>query len=343
MKKCTMFLTILVGLVLAFAATGSAKTIKLRYAQQNPDTGWSTVHCVEPWLKKVEAATNGQVKIQTFHGQTLAKGKDMWNAVKTGITDIGWCFHGYWPGMTPLTDVISLPALPFTSAEEGSAALWRIYEKFPSIRKEFKDVQVLLFYTSEPYSLITRDKPVKRLEDIKGMKIRMTGGPPTDMMKALGGVPMLIPMPDNYISLQKGVIDGMGAPWEAINVWRFYEVVQYYTEVPFPSVYFSIAMNKNTWNRLPKDVQDAIMSVGGLEGSKFWGRNFFDAMKAQTLEKLKAMGQGDNIFKLSPQERQRWVDVGGKPVWAKWVKGMKAKGHKDAQAILDATLSILSE
>jgi TRAP-type C4-dicarboxylate transport system substrate-binding protein len=343
MKKRTMLLAITVVLVLAFAATSPAKTIKLRYAQQNPDTGWSTVHCVEPWLKKLEAATDGKVQIQAFHGQTLAKGKDMWNAVKTGITDIGWCFHGYWPGMTPLTDVISLPAMPFTSAEQGSAALWRIYEKFPQIQKEFQDVKVLLFYTSEPYSLITRDKPVKLLEDIKGMKIRMTGGPPTDMMKELGGVPMLIPMPDNYISLQKGVIDGMGAPWEAINVWRFYEVVNYYTEVPFPSVYFSIAMNKNKWNSLPKEVQDGIMSVGGLEGSKFWGRNFFDAMKAQTLEKLKAKGQGDNIYKLTSQERQRWVDVGGKPVWSKWVKSMNAKGHKDAQAILDTTLSILSE
>lgn len=343
MKRHTIISMMVVVMILAFAATGAAKTIKLRYAQQNPDTGWSTIHCVEPWLKKVEAATKGRVKIQAFHGQTLAKGKDMWNAVKTGITDIGWCFHGYWPGMTPLADVISLPALPFGSAEQGSAALWKLYEKFPQIQKEFNDVKVLLFYTSEPYSLITRDKPVKRLEDIKGMKIRMTGGPPTDMMKALGGVPMLIPMPDNYISLQKGVIDGMGAPWEAINVWRFYEVVNYYTEVPFPSVYFSIAMNKNQWNRLPKDVQEAIMSVGGLEGSKFWGHNFFDAMKAQTLEKLQAKGQGDNIFKLSSQERQRWVDVGGKPVWAKWVESMNAKGHKDAQAILDTTLSILSE
>ncbi|MGD9188826.1 MAG: hypothetical protein PVI89_11465, partial [Desulfobacteraceae bacterium] len=137
--------------------------------------------------------------------------------------------------------------------------------------------------------------------------------------------------------------DGMGAPWEAINVWRFYEVVNYYTEVPFPSVYFSISMNKNKWNSLPNDVQDAIMRVSGLEGSKFWGRNFFDAMKAQTLEKLKAKGQGDNIYKLTSQERQRWVDVGGKPVWSKWVKSMNAKGYKDAQAILDTTLSILSE
>ncbi len=75
----------------------------------------------------------GKVKIQAFHGQTLAKGKDMWKAVKSGITDIGWCFHGYWPGLTPLADVISLPATPFTSAEEGSAVLWKLYEKFPQI------------------------------------------------------------------------------------------------------------------------------------------------------------------------------------------------------------------
>lgn len=340
MKRQVLFFSILVVLVLAFTATGTAKIIKLRYAQQNPDTGWSTVNCVEPWLKQVEEATGGKVKIQPFHGQTLAKGKDMWNAVKTGITDIGWCFHGYWPGMTPLTDVISLPAMPYTSAEAGSAALWKLYEKFPQIQNEFKDVKVLLLYTSEPYSLITRDKPVKQIEDIKGMKVRMTGGPPTDMMKALGGVPMLIPMPDNYISLQKGVIDGMGAPWEAINVWRFYEVVKYYTEVPFPAVYFSISMNKNKWDKLPQDVQDAIMSVGGLEGSKFWGRNFFDGMKAQTLEKLAAEGQGDNIFKLSPAERERWVEIGGKPVWAKWVENMTAKGHQDAQAILDTALTI---
>lgn len=342
MKVPKLVFALVIFMVLAFAAASSAGTIVLRYAQQNPKTGWSTVNCVEPWLRQVEKATDGKVKIQSFHSQTLAKGKDMWNAVKLGITDIGWCFHGYWPGMTPLTDVISLPALPFKSAEEGSATLWKLYEKFPAIQKEFKDVKVLLFYTSEPYTLITRNKPVKSLEDLKGMKIRMTGGPPTDMMKALGGVPMLIPMPDNYISLQKGVIDGLGAPWEAINVWRFHEVVDHFTQVPFPTVYFSISMNKAKWNKLPKDVQDAIMRVGGVEGSKYWGRNFFDAMKAQTLEKLEKAGKGKNVYTLSDTERQRWIDTGGKPVWAQWVKTMEGKGHKDASSVLDATMEMLN-
>ncbi len=339
MRKRIAFMFVLAALVSAIAANGFAAPTTLRFAQQNPDTGWSTINCVIPWLEQVEKATNGQIKFQSYHSQTLAKGKDMWNAVKAGITDVGWCFHGYWPGMTPLSDVISLPALPFRSAEKGSEVLWKLYEKFPSIQNEYKDVKVLLFYTSEPYTLLTR-KPVQSMEDMKGLKIRMTGGPPTDMMKALGGVPVLIPMPDNYISMQKGVIDGLGVPWEAIHVWRFYEVGNHYTEGVFPAVYFSIAMNKNKWNSLPKDVQDAIMKVGGLEGSKFWGRMFMDAMKAETLKTIEAQGQKANVIQLSDAERVRWLEVGGKPIWAQWVKDMEAKGFKDAQQILDATLEL---
>jgi len=343
MKKRVMALLITLLMAVALSAQAKEGPIVLRYAQQNPENGLSTTTTVVPWLKQIEEATGGKVKIQPYYGQTLAKGKDMWNATKMGITDIGWCFHGYWPGLTPVTDVISLPALSFTSAEKGSQVLWQLYEKFPEIQKEYADVKVLLFYTSPPYSLITVNKPVRTMEDLKGMKVRMTGGPPTDMVKALGGVPMLIPMPDNYISMQKGVIDGMGAPWEAIHVWRFYEVAKYYTEVPFPAVYFSLVMNKSKWNSLPKDVQDAIMSVSGEAGSKFWGRHFFDDMRTTGLAKVKETGNGDNVFSLTPEERQKWIDVGGKPIWAQWVKDMEAKGVKNAQEILDTALKLGQE
>jgi TRAP-type C4-dicarboxylate transport system substrate-binding protein len=276
-----------------------------------------------------------------YAGQTLCKGKDTWEATKAGITDIGWCFHGYWPGLTPLADVISLPALPFDTAEKGSEVLWKLYEKYPAMQKEFADLQVLLTYTSDPYLLITRNKQVKTMEDIKGLKIRMTGGPPTEQMKALGGVPMLIPMPENYMSLQKGVIDGMGAPWEAIQGFRLYEVVNYYTQVPFPAVYFSISMNKNKWNSLPKDVQDAFMSVGGLEGSKFWGKNWFDTAKDAVMERSAAAGKKIDVYQLSDSERERWLTTSGKPLWGQWVQSMEAKGKKDAQAILDTALDLL--
>ncbi|MFV0439256.1 MAG: TRAP transporter substrate-binding protein [Desulfopila sp.] len=341
-KSVKRILAAVVGSVM-LAGSAYAAPITLRFAQQNPDTGVSTINCVMPWLKQIEKATGGKVKIQAYHGETLVKGKDMWSATKMGITDIGWAFHGYWPGLTPVADVISLPAMSFTTAEKGSEVLWKLYEKYPEIQKEFSDVKVLLFYTSPPYSLITTKKPVKSIEDLQGMKIRMTGGPPTEMVKALGGVPMLVPMPDCYLSLEKGVLDGMGSAWEAIQVWRFYEVTKYYTEVPFPAVYFSIIMNKRKWESLPKDVQEAIMSVSGEAGSKFWGRHFFDDMKTSAQAKVTEAGNGDNIFSLTAEERQRWIDKGGKPIWDAWVSAMEKNGVSNAQDILDTALELGKE
>jgi len=342
MKK-RVFLSLVVGIcfVLSLSVAAPAETITLSLTDQNSEAGWGPVHALQPWAKKVEEATKGKVTIRIYPSQTLSKGPDNWNAVKSGIADIGWCFHGYWPGMTPLADVMSLPALPLKSAEKFSEAFWKLYEKFPEIQKEFEANKILLLYTSHPYLLITTKKQVKTLEDIKGLKIRMTGGPPTEQMKALGGVPMLIPMPDNYLALQKGVIDGMGAPWEAILAFRLYEVVKYYTEVPFPAVYFSIAMNKGKWNSLPKDIQDAMMSVSGLEGSRFWGRNFFDTAKEAVVEEAKKRKFDVNLYSLPPEEQERWLEIGGKPIWEAWVKKMEDKGHPEAQKILNATLELL--
>src|SRR4030042_187817 len=195
MKKRAL-LTLLgsICLVLILVAPSLAQVIKLTLADQNAQMGWGPVHALQPWVKKVEEATKGKVKIDVYYSQTLAKGPRIWNAVKTGVADMGWCFHGYWPDMTPLADVITLPSLPIKSAEKGSEVLWKLYEKYPSIQNHFKDVHVLMLWTSHPYILITTKKQIKTLEDIKGLKIRVTGGPPTEQMRGLGGVPVLLPM-----------------------------------------------------------------------------------------------------------------------------------------------------
>lgn len=343
MKKILISAFTAVWLCIGISSAVTAKTIRLTMASQNPATSPSHLNTIMPWVKQVEEASKGKLKIRVFAGQTLTKGKDTWEALKNGIADIGWCFHGYWPGLTPLSDVISLPALPFDTAEQGSKTLWQLYEKFPSIQKEFADNKVLLLFTSNPYILITREKPVRNLDDLKGMKIRMSGGPPTEQLKALGGVPMLIPMPDNYISLQKGVIDGMGAPWEAIETFRLYEVVKNYTVVPFSAVYFSISMNKKKWNSLPKDMKIAITSVSGLKGSVFWGKTWFDSARESVFKKAKSLGHPINAYTLTAKERERWLNISGKPLWKDWVKKMEARGNKDAQKILDATLELLEQ
>jgi TRAP-type C4-dicarboxylate transport system substrate-binding protein len=273
----------------------------------------------------------------------LVKGPDIWNAVKTGMADMGWCFHGYWADMTPLSDVITLPFFPFKTAEKGSEVLWKLYEKFPSIQQEYKDVQPLTLWASSPYFLITTKKQVKTIEDLKGMKIRVVGGPPTEQMKALGAIPTLIPMPDTYLSMDRGVIDGMGAPWEAIHAFRLYEIVKYYTILPLSAVYFSMSMNKAKWESLPKDVQQAIMSVGGLDGAKFWGKNFYDTAEGGVEELIKRGNYQVTKYTVPPAELSKWGKVAGEPLWKEWVKRMEGKGRPDAQKVLDAALELLKQ
>jgi TRAP-type C4-dicarboxylate transport system substrate-binding protein len=245
MKMRGLFTLLCVMVLLSLLITPSiAQVIKLTFADQNPTTGWGPTNAVQPWVKKVEEATKNRVKIDIFPAQTLAKGPDIWNAVKSGVADMGWCWHGYWPDMTPLSDILHLLGLSFKSAEQASEILWRLYEKFPAIQREYKDFQLLLLYAGDPRFLITNKKQVKTLEDIKGMKMRTPGGPPTEQLKALGAVPVLIPMPDVYQSLDKGVVDGNVISWEAIYSFRLYEVVKYYTFAPLTSTYFSIPMNK---------------------------------------------------------------------------------------------------
>jgi len=342
MKKC-LWITLLISFsfVFIFSSTISAKTITLSFSQQNPEKAWGSVQAMQPWIKKVEEAAQGTIKIKGYYSQTLNKGPDTWSAVRDGIADIGWCFHAYWPGMTSLSDVISLPSLPFTTSEEASAALWKLYEKFPTMRDQYKDNHILFLYTTSPYFLITTKKQVKTLDDMKGLKVRMMGGPSTEMMKALGGVPVSVPMPENYMALQKGVIDGMGAPWEATYSFRLYEVVKYYTiGTNFPVVYFSIAVNKATWNKLPKVAQDALTNASGLEGAKFWGHNMFDTAKQACLDKAKEEGYEANIYQLPKDEQAKWLEVAGKPIWNDWLAKMKNEGHPEAKEILDTLLAM---
>ena len=340
MKKNAWITIIVVGLTLVFirSALSQAETMTLTLTDQHSEYAWGSVHALQPWVKQVERASKGQVKIQIYPNQSLSMGEDNWNAVKNGFADIGWCYHGYWPGMTPLADVISLPALPFKSAEKGSEVLWKLYEMFPSMQKQFEENHVLLLYTSRPQTLITTKKRVKTLEDVRGLKIRATKGPPSDQILAMGGTSMLIPMSDSYVSMQMGTIDGTGATYEAILDLRLYEVAKFYTEVPFPADYFSIIMNKNKWESLPQGVKDAMTSVSGLQGARFWGRNAFDTAKEALFQKS---GVEINFYSLPDVERDRWRETGGEPVWNQWVNSMKEIGYPAAQDILLRALDMM--
>lgn len=328
---------------LALATTASlGQEIKLTFADQNSPQGWGPRNALTPWVKQVEDATKGRIKMQVYPSQTLVKGIDMWKAASAGTIDIGWCVQSYWPDNTPLSDVISLPGLPFKTAEKSSEVLWRLYEKFPAIRAEYKQVLPLALYTATPFFIISSKKQVKSLDDLKGMKVRIVGAPSTEHMKAMGGVPTPMPMPEVYQALDKGVIDGAGAPWEAVHAFRLYEVGKFVTIGPLATVYFSICANRAKIEGLPADVRQQLMSVSGLAGSKFWGKSFFDTAEAGVHEDLKKAGRTLDVLRLPADEAARWSKL-AEPVHEAWIKRMEGRGHKEAREIFNTMMAMLKE
>jgi TRAP-type C4-dicarboxylate transport system substrate-binding protein len=343
-----LFLVLLaIALLVPFIFAGCTQTpsevTTLKYSDQNSETGWEGSHAAVPWLNQIETATNGAIKFETFFDQSLFKGVDAWESLQTGQADVAWCFHGYWPGMTPLADVIALPFLPVPSAEKGSEVLWKLYEQYPSISKEFEANHVVLTWTSNSYFLATANKQVKTMDDIKGLRIRTTGGPPTDMIKALGAVPVSMGMPDVYLNLEKGVIDGALLPWEALYSFKLYEVVKYITVAPFHCVYFTQSFNTNSWNNLPSAIQEQIMSVSGLAGSKFWGKNMFDTAAVEVRSIVQEQNYDLVEYTLPADEVAKWRAIAGEPLWETWVAAQEAAGNTDARDILNTTLNLLGQ
>ncbi len=351
MKKIFIpLMTVLVcGLILgSHASPASAKVITLRFNTQQPEVIYDVVHAAKPWMRKVEEATGGRVKFEEYYGQTLSKGVKSWESTRAGIADVSWVFHGYTPGMTTLADVIALPFMKFKGPVQSSGILWKLYEEFPSLAAQFKDNKILFLWASVPFFIINNKREIKTLEDLKGLKLRIAGGPPTEAAKTLGISPMLVGMPDSYITIQKGVMDGMAATWDILGGFKQYEVVKYYTYVPLYTIYFSFAMNWNSWNSLPPDIQKVFTDLGGLKGSLFYGMNFFEGydqpvtMRNEGMVKMiKKKGYEMHEYTIPPDELKRWIDVAGKPLWEKWVADREAEGHTDARKILNRTLELI--
>lgn len=328
------------------------ETIELKFSHHCPPTAWATTHWLDPWAKEVEKATNNGVKVTMYPAQSLVAEKDMYTGVESNITDIGWVVLGLFKGRFPLSEVMSLPFMNllegtvngerYSAGRIDSRIYWELYEKFPEMQAEWSTVKVLYVCTCPPAFLVTK-KPVHNLQELKGLKIRAHGGGQTDVIKAAGGVPVEMSIPDIYTSAEKGVIDGMIANYSQLTGFRLYEVFDYYTPISLTVDPFALIMSKDKWNSLPPDVQKQIASVSGLYGAEFAGdeafgfdleQGFYDAVEkaGATWEEATA---DDGV-------EEEWKEIAGKPVWDKWAADMEAKGLP-GQAVINELLDLLGK
>jgi TRAP-type C4-dicarboxylate transport system substrate-binding protein len=323
---------VLTGAVFALLITtiwmprpATAEPIKLSYANFPPAPTFPCVQ-MERWKEEVEKRTGGQVAIDTYPGGTLLGAKNMMDGVIAGTADIGCLCMAYQPGRFVITNACTLP-LDQPNAKAASLALWDLYNKYRP--EAFAKVKVLTMFTTAPANIMCK-KPIRNLADIKGVDLRAPGNA-GKAIKAWGGNPVGMPMPQTPEALQKGVVKGLFSSLEVLKDFKFAETCRYVTETNKGVIPFAVVMNMDKWNTLPADVKKVMEDLG--EEQSEWTGSYMDNHVEEAIAWSKETHKVEFIT-LSKEEKAQW-DALAAPITDAWIKEAKAKGLPSEAIVAD--------
>jgi TRAP-type C4-dicarboxylate transport system substrate-binding protein len=269
-----------VGLAAPWA---KADAIVLKYGWHGPATEPTYQNSMEPFGKAVTADSSGTVKVQMFPGGTL--GKDPSGQVKylqDGVLDIVFLIPSYTPGRFPDNGVFELPGL-YNNATEASLAMWRMFQK--GMLRGYEDLHVLQLATTYPNLIHTRE-PLKSIDELKGKKLRVSGPVAGDTVRALGAVPVGLPVTQAAESISRGVVDGTVQDWNTYAAFRLTDAAKQHLAVPLGQAPMLVAMTKARHDSLPEPAKAALARHGGEKLVREVG-GLHDRITAQWRERVK--------------------------------------------------------
>jgi TRAP-type transport system periplasmic protein len=321
-----------------FPAAAQAQEIVLKVAHFLPPVSTMHAKVIVPWCDKIAAESQGKLKCQIYPAMQLGcTPPQLLNQVRDGVADIVWTLPGYTPGRFPTSEVFELPFVT-TSHEASSRALWDFTQKYSAA--ELTGMKPIAIWVNGPNVLHFRDKQVKTLEDLKGMKVRAPSRLGTKMLAALGATPVGMPVPQMAESLSKGVIEGALIPWEVVPATKTHELTKYHAESgvqqAMTTATMLYAMNQKKYDGLPDDLKKVIDNNSGRETSA-WVAGQFKAADATGREA--ATSRGNTVYQISADELAKWKAATAQ-VDDEWIKEVSAKGmdgkkmYDDAQALV---------
>jgi tripartite ATP-independent transporter DctP family solute receptor len=285
-----MFLkrTLMATLPLAFCMATTAQALTLKIAEIHP-TGYPTVVAMENMAKKLDEATDGEISYRMFAGGVLGSEKEVVEQTQIGAVQLTRVSLGSVGPVVPDTNVFNMPFVfrdvdhmrKVIDGEIGQEILDKI------TNSQFNMVG-LAWMEAGSRSLYTK-KPVRSIDDLKGMKIRVIGNPLfIDTLNAMGANGIAMSTGEIFSALQTGVIDGAENNSPTLLEHNHYQVAKYYTQTHHLILPEPLMMSKTTWDSLTPD-QQALVKKFARE-AQMEERQLWEAKEKASDEKLKAAG-----------------------------------------------------
>lgn len=282
----TIIRTTAAALIASAAFASSVQADELKFATFVPPMHIVGKSLFEPLANGVAADTNGELTIKLYPGGALGAGPlEQYVRALQGVADISWGLQGYTSSQFPKTMIAELPGA-IADGVHGYKGLWAAYDEH--LASEFPGTKPLAIYTSEPNIFIMKDHVVKTPDDIKGLKIRVSGSAASALVTALGGTPVHMPAGQIYNSLQTGLIDGVITGASAVSDFKLFEVANSYTiGAPLGRITFYLVMNQAKYDAMPDAHKAAIDKYSGIPLSKS-GEEIWNAAADATIANLRA-------------------------------------------------------
>ncbi|MGO2234494.1 C4-dicarboxylate ABC transporter substrate-binding protein [Marinomonas sp. UCMA 3892] len=341
MKKFTLqSLALIAGTIMSINAIAAEPEYTFKLHHMLPPVSNAHTNILQPWANKVEAESNGRIKIDIYPAMQLGgKPPQLFDQVRKGVVDITWTVGGYTPGRFPKATVFELPFVP-QNARITSMAIQEYAEK--EMQDELKDVHLLAMHTHFPGSLHSRDKDIKSLEDLKGLKVRAPNKMMADIFSQLGANTIFMPVPSMPSALSKGVIDVTTLPFEVVKPLKIEELAPHHTvfkgDHGFYTQFFIFAMNNDSYAKLPEDLKAVIDRNSGVNLAGFFG-DAYDAYEIGAHGD--AVKRGNTFNTIEGAEFDRWKEKFA-PVTEQWLKEMNADGY-DGQRLLDEANALIKK
>jgi TRAP-type C4-dicarboxylate transport system substrate-binding protein len=265
----------LVAALAALTAAHADTTLTMNVAM--PRASSFFIGLYEPWKEAVESASNGRIKVE-MPAASLAPIARQWDMVASGIADVA---------MTPddfIRQRVKLPFLaeiPFLAPNSVAAtlAIWRTQQKFFAPANEYRGMKLLGMWLNGGNTLMTKDRPVKTLDDFRGLKIWVSSPNLKNAIAAFGATP--VPSQgssDMFDYMSGGVVDGAVTGMGSLISFQLSRYVKDITTFPGQLGYnvFSFFMNEKTYERLSPEDRAVIDAVSYEKISRTAAQGFVD-------------------------------------------------------------------
>ncbi|MGD9727401.1 MAG: TRAP transporter substrate-binding protein [Nitrospiraceae bacterium] len=294
-----------------------------------------------PWAEHLHAESGGRLTIEIYPSMQLGgTPAQLYDQARQGVVDMVSIVPGYNPGRFPLTEVIELP---FVAAKRGIVNA-QAFQEFADTHfgDAFADVKLLSMWAHDG-GVIHSNRPIRTMEDMKGMRLRSPSRLTGEALAALGATPIGLPLPQTPEALAQGTIDGAVIAWEPVPSLRLNELVSNHTQIPgSPTLYvvsLGFVMNKDSFNRLPDDLKTILEENSGMAFARRAGA-MWDEAAADITKSLSESGK-NNLLTISEEEKARWIEA-TEGVRSNWVSTLNDNGI-DGESMLAAMRQLVAK